>query len=232
MNGRAIPGAEMNTFRLTNVIPERIIFVSRGITVLHYGVHHLQPHFLKMRSINNSCSVVTNYKFNIQLQSASSPTVMLYWHGNMAQWPQGYRTNSSKCSKDDSERCFLFTISYTLYRKHLKACANNYDATNFHKVPLLCATTGHLQTLQTTANQQHVTEIRKEGFEDTCWQKGVLCVISGFCCKVAEFLLVYDEASSGTELPLLAVSQLCRVQFSCWQKHYKKTKLRAFILRL
>ena len=34
MNGRAIPGAEMNTFRLTNVIPERIIFVSRGITVV------------------------------------------------------------------------------------------------------------------------------------------------------------------------------------------------------
>jgi len=34
MNGRAIPGAEMNTFRLTNVIPERIIFVSRGITVI------------------------------------------------------------------------------------------------------------------------------------------------------------------------------------------------------
>jgi len=33
MNGRAIPGAEMNTFRLTNVITERIIFVSRSITV-------------------------------------------------------------------------------------------------------------------------------------------------------------------------------------------------------
>ena len=33
MNGRAIPGAEMNTFRLTNVIPERIFFVSQGITV-------------------------------------------------------------------------------------------------------------------------------------------------------------------------------------------------------
>jgi len=33
MNGRAIPGAEMNTFRLKNVIPERIIFVRRGITV-------------------------------------------------------------------------------------------------------------------------------------------------------------------------------------------------------
>jgi len=30
MNGRAIPGAR---FRLTNVIPERIIFVSRSITV-------------------------------------------------------------------------------------------------------------------------------------------------------------------------------------------------------
>ena len=39
MNGRAIAGAEMNTFRLTNVIPERIIFASRGITVhdLDYG---------------------------------------------------------------------------------------------------------------------------------------------------------------------------------------------------
>jgi len=36
MNGRVIPGAEMNTFRLTNVIPERIIFVSRGITVYIY----------------------------------------------------------------------------------------------------------------------------------------------------------------------------------------------------
>jgi len=35
MNGRATPGAEMNTSRLTNVIPERIIFVSRGITVYH-----------------------------------------------------------------------------------------------------------------------------------------------------------------------------------------------------
>ena len=33
MNGRAIPGAYLFTFRLTNVIPERIIFVSRGITV-------------------------------------------------------------------------------------------------------------------------------------------------------------------------------------------------------
>jgi len=33
MNGRAIPGAEMNMFRLMNVIPEQIIFVSRGITV-------------------------------------------------------------------------------------------------------------------------------------------------------------------------------------------------------
>jgi len=36
MNGRAIPGAEMNTFRLTNVIPERIIFVCRGITVVPF----------------------------------------------------------------------------------------------------------------------------------------------------------------------------------------------------
>jgi len=34
MNGRVIPGAEMSTFRLTNAIPERIIFVSRGIIVL------------------------------------------------------------------------------------------------------------------------------------------------------------------------------------------------------
>ena len=38
MNGRAIPGAylfrSVCVFRLTNVIPERIIFVSRGITVL------------------------------------------------------------------------------------------------------------------------------------------------------------------------------------------------------
>ena len=33
MNGRVIPRAEMNTFRLTNVIPERIIFVNRGVTV-------------------------------------------------------------------------------------------------------------------------------------------------------------------------------------------------------
>ena len=41
MNGQAIPGAEMNTFQLMNVIPERIIFVSRGITVLSvvYGGH-------------------------------------------------------------------------------------------------------------------------------------------------------------------------------------------------
>jgi len=38
MNGRAIPGAEMNTFRLTNVFPERIIFVSRGITVLPFSI--------------------------------------------------------------------------------------------------------------------------------------------------------------------------------------------------
>ena len=100
---------------------------------------------------------------------------------------------------------YLFTISYTLYTKHF---ANNYDAISFHKVPLFCATTGHLQTLQTTANQPHVTEIRKEGSEDTCWQKGVLCVIAGFCRKVAEnyALLGYDEASSGTKLPLLAVS--------------------------
>jgi len=35
MTGRAIPGAEMNTFRLTNVIPEPINFVSRGISVLY-----------------------------------------------------------------------------------------------------------------------------------------------------------------------------------------------------
>jgi len=28
MNGRAIPGAEMNMFRLTNVIPEQIIFLA------------------------------------------------------------------------------------------------------------------------------------------------------------------------------------------------------------
>ena len=43
MNGRAIPGAYLfrlyvcfgkRRFRLTNVIPERIIFVSRGITVI------------------------------------------------------------------------------------------------------------------------------------------------------------------------------------------------------
>ena len=33
MNGRAIPGAYLFTFRLRNVIPERIIFVSRDITV-------------------------------------------------------------------------------------------------------------------------------------------------------------------------------------------------------
>jgi hypothetical protein len=42
MSGRAIPGAYLfrlyvcfgeRIFRLTNVIPERIIFVSRGITV-------------------------------------------------------------------------------------------------------------------------------------------------------------------------------------------------------
>jgi len=37
MNGRAIPGAKMNTFRLTNVTPELIIFVSRGITVQNYN---------------------------------------------------------------------------------------------------------------------------------------------------------------------------------------------------
>ena len=37
MKGRVIPGAEMNTFRLTNVIPERIIFFSRGISVFLYG---------------------------------------------------------------------------------------------------------------------------------------------------------------------------------------------------
>jgi len=36
MNGRVIPGAEMSTFRLTNVIPERIIFVSQGITVCSF----------------------------------------------------------------------------------------------------------------------------------------------------------------------------------------------------
>jgi len=60
---------------------------------------------------------------------------------------------------------YLCTISYTLYTKHF---ANNYDATGFHKVPLLCVTTGHLQTLQTTANQPHVTEIKKEGSEYTC----------------------------------------------------------------
>ena len=36
MNSRAIPGARFGQrrFRLTNVIPERIIFVSRRITVL------------------------------------------------------------------------------------------------------------------------------------------------------------------------------------------------------
>ena len=37
MNGRAIPGAYFPVciaFRLTNVIPERMNFVSRGITVL------------------------------------------------------------------------------------------------------------------------------------------------------------------------------------------------------
>ena len=34
MNGRAIPGAEMDTFRLTNVILERITFLSRVIIVL------------------------------------------------------------------------------------------------------------------------------------------------------------------------------------------------------
>ena len=33
MNGRAISRAEMNTFRLTSVIPERIVLVSRGITI-------------------------------------------------------------------------------------------------------------------------------------------------------------------------------------------------------
>jgi len=33
MNGRAIPGAYLFTFRLTNVIPERTIFVIRGMTV-------------------------------------------------------------------------------------------------------------------------------------------------------------------------------------------------------
>ena len=34
MNGRDISGAEMDMFRLTNVIAERIVFVSRGIAVL------------------------------------------------------------------------------------------------------------------------------------------------------------------------------------------------------
>jgi len=39
MNGRAIPGAEMNTFGLTKISAnecERIIFVSRGITVVGF----------------------------------------------------------------------------------------------------------------------------------------------------------------------------------------------------
>jgi len=37
MNGRAIPETEMNTFRLTNAILERITFVSRGITAECWG---------------------------------------------------------------------------------------------------------------------------------------------------------------------------------------------------
>jgi len=39
MNGQAILGAEMKTFRLTNVILERIIFVSRGITVSGFSAN-------------------------------------------------------------------------------------------------------------------------------------------------------------------------------------------------
>jgi hypothetical protein len=78
------------------------------VCVLHYGVHHLQSHFLKMGSSDNICSGVTDYRLNIQLHGASAPTVMLYWYTNMAQRPQGYRTNWSKCSKDDSHGCFLF----------------------------------------------------------------------------------------------------------------------------
>ena len=104
---------------------------------------------------------------------------------------------------------FLFTIYHLIYilPKTLKSsCTNNYDATSFHHVPLLCATTGHLQTLQTTANQPHVTEIRKEGSEYTCGQKGVLCLISGFCRKVAEkcTILGYVTASRVRKIPQLA----------------------------
>lgn len=50
------------------------------------GVHHLQSDFLKWTSSNNSSSVVTNYRLNIQQQSASAPTVMSYGHTNVAQF--------------------------------------------------------------------------------------------------------------------------------------------------
>jgi len=61
MNGRNIPGARFGQrrFRLTNVIPERIIFVSRGITVLAFPwqqwlreralILRLYAHFLSCR---------------------------------------------------------------------------------------------------------------------------------------------------------------------------------------
>jgi len=54
MNGQAIPGAEMNTFRLTNVILERIIFVSQGITV------HILPLSVLIDALNKASWVKTN----------------------------------------------------------------------------------------------------------------------------------------------------------------------------
>jgi len=74
MNGRAIPAAEMNTFRLTNVIPERIILLAEVSlympskrTLMSDILPHFLFHYLEIRTtvfIRNICMVGARTRVN------------------------------------------------------------------------------------------------------------------------------------------------------------------------